>query len=95
MDICVKKDYVEIGGVPVFLFGGDLSYCRVPRRNWKERILQMKAAGLNTITVYAVWAYHQANAAEFDFEGERDLGAFVDMIAECGMYCIFRMGPCF
>ena len=59
MNITVCRDYLEINGKPVFIYGGDLSYCRVPRRCWKERMLQMKAAGLNTVTVYAVWAYHQ------------------------------------
>ena len=93
MNLNVQKDYIEIDGKPVFIYGGDLSYCRVPRRHWKERLLQMKAAGLNTVTVYAVWTYHQPSAGEFDFTGDRDLGAFVDMIAECGMYCIYRMGP--
>lgn len=93
MNITVCRDYLEIDGNPVFIYGGDLSYCRVPRRCWKERMLQMKAAGLNTVTVYAVWAYHQESRDVFDFEGERDLAAFVDTIAECGMYCIFRMGP--
>ena len=89
----VKQDYMLIDGKPVFIFGGDLSYCRVPRRLWKDRILQMKAAGLNTVTMYVVWSYHQEAEGQFDFAGERDLAAFVDLIGECGMYCIFRMGP--
>ena len=55
----VKKDFIEINGEKVFIYGGDLSYCRIPRRSWKERILQMKAAGMNTVAFYAVWAYHQ------------------------------------
>lgn len=93
MNLTVQKDFLEIDGKPVFIYGGDLSYCRVPRRYWKERMLQMKAAGLNTVTVYAVWAYHQETPGKFDFEGERDLAAFIDTIAECGMYCIYRMGP--
>ena len=70
MNLNVQKDYIEIDGKPVFIYGGDLSYCRVPRRHWKERLLQMKAAGLNTVTVYAVWTYHQPSAGEFDFTGD-------------------------
>ena len=93
MNLTVQKDYLEIDGKPVFIYGGDLSYCRVPRKYWKERILQMKAAGLNTVTVYAVWAFHQETPDTFNFEGDRDLAAFIDTIAECGMYCIYRMGP--
>ena len=53
----------------------------------------MKAAGLNTVTMYVVWGYHQEEEGKFDFEGDKDLAAFVDLIGECGMYCIFRMGP--
>ena len=83
----VKRDYMTIDGKPVFIFGGDLSYCRVPRRLWKDRILQMKAAGLNTITMYVVWGFHQEAEDKFDFEGNKDLAAFVDLIHECGMYC--------
>lgn len=93
MELNVKRDYIEIDQKPVFIYGGDLSYCRVPRRLWKERMLQMKAAGMNTITVYAVWAFHQPDSSTFDFENDRDLAAFIDTIAECGMYCIYRMGP--
>ena len=83
MNLTIQKDFIEIDGKPVFIFGGDLSYCRVPRRLWKERMLQMKAAGLNTVTVYAVWAYHQEEPGSFNFEGDRDLAAFIDTIAEC------------
>ena len=89
----VQRDYLVIDGKPVFIYGGDLSYCRVPRKYWKDRILQMKAAGMNTITMYVVWAFHQEAEDSFDFTGNKDLAAFVDLIGECGMYCIFRMGP--
>ncbi len=93
MDIHVTRDYLEIGGKPVFIFGGDLSYCRIHRRSWRERMQLMKAAGLNTVTVYIVWEYHQPSADVFDFTGERDLAHFLSLVKECGLYCIFRMGP--
>lgn len=91
--VAVTRDYMMIDGKPVLIYGGDLSYCRVPRRSWKDRILQMKAAGLNTVAMYVVWSYHQETEDTFDFSGDRDLAAFLDLIHECGMYCIFRMGP--
>jgi len=91
--IDVERDFLVINGKPVFLYGGDLSYCRVPRRSWKARMLQMKSAGMNTITVYTVWCYHQPKENVMDFSGERDLDYFLRLIQECGMYCVFRMGP--
>lgn len=93
MSIEIKQNYLEIDGKPTFIYGGDLSYCRVPRRLWKDRMLQMKAAGMNTITVYVVWEWHQEGPGMYDFEGNKDIAAFLDLIKECGMYCIFRMGP--
>ena len=59
MDIKIQKSFLEFDGVPKFIYGGDLSYCRVPRRCWRERISQMRAAGLNTVAFYAVWLYHE------------------------------------
>ena len=93
MSIELTRDHMIIDGKKILIYGGDLSYCRIPRRLWKERIMQMKKAGMNTITFYTLWAWHQNQDKQFDFSGEKDIDAFLSLIAECGMYCIFRLGP--
>ena len=93
MSIELTRDHMIIDGKKTLIYGGDLSYCRIPRRLWKERIMQMKKAGMNTITFYTLWAWHQNQDKQFDFSGEKDIDAFLSLIAECGMYCIFRLGP--
>ena len=51
-------DHLLIDGRPVFLFGGDFNYTRTPRREWRDRLLKMKAAGMNCVTFYITWGYH-------------------------------------
>lgn len=33
-----------------WIFGGSVHYFRVPRAYWRDRLLKMKACGLNTLT---------------------------------------------
>lgn len=37
-------------GLPFRIFGGSMHYFRVPREYWEDRMLKMKACGLNTLT---------------------------------------------
>lgn len=87
------SDHLLIDGRPVFLFGGDFNYTRTPRREWRDRLLKMKAAGMNCVTFYITWGYHEPFEGKLDFSGERDVAAFLDLIHETGMYAITRHGP--
>ena len=93
MDIKVEKDYLVIDGKPRFIYGGDFSYGRTKRCCWRERIAKMKACGMNTVTFYTPWIFHEPLEGLWDFEGDHDLAHFIDLIAEAGMFAIFRMGP--
>ena len=86
MSIELTRDYLVIDGKKSFIYGGDLSYCRVPRRLWKQRMMQMKKSGMNTNTFYTLWAWHQGADKQFDFSGEKDIDHFLSLIAECGMH---------
>ncbi|RLV98126.1 hypothetical protein DV515_00011067 [Chloebia gouldiae] len=37
-------------GMPFRIFGGSMHYFRVPREYWEDRMLKMRACGLNTLT---------------------------------------------
>uniref|UniRef100_A0A8D2NBW1 Glycoside hydrolase 35 catalytic domain-containing protein n=1 Tax=Zonotrichia albicollis TaxID=44394 RepID=A0A8D2NBW1_ZONAL len=37
-------------GMPFRILGGSMHYFRVPREYWEDRMLKMRACGLNTLT---------------------------------------------
>ncbi len=82
-----------VEGRRVWLVSGAIHYCRTPRELWRERLRAAKQAGLNCIETYVFWNLHESEPGVFDFEGDKDLRAFVRMIGEEGMYCILRPGP--
>src|SRR5271166_1409138 len=53
----------------------------------------MKAAGFNTVCCYFDWDYHSPAPGVYDFEGIRNMDAFLDAAADAGLYVIARPGP--
>ncbi|XP_069470210.1 beta-galactosidase-1-like protein 2 isoform X2 [Ambystoma mexicanum] len=80
-------------GVPFRILGGSMHYFRVPREYWQDRMLKMKACGLNTLTTYVAWNMHEAAKGIYDFTGNLDLGAFLRIAEEVGLWVILRPGP--
>ncbi|XP_075384105.1 beta-galactosidase-1-like protein 2 [Tenrec ecaudatus] len=80
-------------GSAFWIFGGSVHYFRVPRQYWKDRLLKLKACGLNTLTTYVPWNLHEPERGKFDFSGNLDLEAFIWMAAELGLWVILRPGP--
>lgn len=53
----------------------------------------MKAGGVETVSTYAFWLHHEEVEGEYDFTGQRDLRAFVEMVKETGLSLFLRIGP--
>ncbi|XP_071958964.1 beta-galactosidase-1-like protein 2 [Antedon mediterranea] len=82
-----------INGKNVLLLGGSLHYFRVVPEYWRDRMMKMKACGLNTITTYVPWNMHEEVRGEFDFKGILDIVAFLRLAMELDFYVILRPGP--
>lgn len=87
-----RKSFL-IDGHRIWIVSGAIHYPRVPRELWRSRIRAAKQAGLNCIETYVFWNAHEQRQGEFDFTGNLDLRAFVQLVGEEGMYCILRPGP--
>ncbi|XP_029337786.1 beta-galactosidase-1-like protein 2 isoform X1 [Mus caroli] len=75
------------------ILGGSIHYFRVPREYWRDRLLKLKACGLNTLTTYVPWNLHEPERGKFDFSGNLDLEAFIQLAAKIGLWVILRPGP--
>nr|XP_030146906.3 beta-galactosidase-1-like protein 2 isoform X1 [Taeniopygia guttata] len=80
-------------GMPFRIFGGSMHYFRVPREYWEDRMLKMRACGLNTLTTYVPWNLHEKERGKFDFSKNLDLRAFLSLAAKNGLWVILRPGP--
>lgn len=77
-----------------FVFrSGAIHYFRVPEQYWRDRLLKLKECGFNCVETYAAWNLHEPEEGAFEFGGNLDLGAFLDMANELGLYTIVRPGP--
>ncbi|KAM3868830.1 beta-galactosidase-1-like protein 2 [Diretmus argenteus] len=80
-------------GEPFQILGGSVHYFRVPRAYWRDRLMKMKACGINTLTTYVPWNLHQPERGVFHFHTQLDLEAYINLAAELGLWVILRPGP--
>ena len=85
---CFLKD-----GKPFRYISGCFHYFRVPRFYWKDRLLKMKAGGLNAVQTYIAWNIHEPVHGQFNFEDDADLVSFIEMANNLGLLVIIRAGP--
>ncbi|MBK9393517.1 MAG: beta-galactosidase [Uliginosibacterium sp.] len=73
---------------------GEMHPSRIPIEYWQHRIQMAKAMGMNTISLYVMWNYHETAPGSFDFTtGNRDISAFIRLCQREGMWVILRPGP--
>lgn len=83
-----------LDGDPFQIISGEMHPARIPAEYWKFRIQMAKAMGINTISVYIFWNYHESEEGVFDFEtGNHNLAEFFRLVQEEGMWLIVRPGP--
>ncbi|XP_028277309.1 beta-galactosidase-1-like protein 2 [Parambassis ranga] len=80
-------------GEPFCILGGSIHYFRVPRAYWRDRLMKMKACGINTLTTHVPWSLHEPKRGVFSFHTQLDLVAYINLAAELGLWVILRPGP--
>jgi hypothetical protein len=84
---------IRIDGWPELLLCASLFYFRLPREQWQARLEQVRASGYTCIDVYLPWNFHEVAPGRWDFDGRRDVAAFLDLAHEAGLSVIARPGP--
>ncbi len=88
-----KGTQFYLDGEPFVVISGTMHYFRIPREYWRDRLLKLKECGFNTVETYTCWNLHEPKEGEFNFEGNLDIEAYIDMAAELGLNVILRPGP--
>jgi beta-galactosidase len=89
----IVGDHFELDGKPYVIRAGEMHYARIPRAFWRERLQQVRAMGLNTVTTYVFWNLHEPEPGRFDFSDNLDVAAFIRTAQEVGLNVILRPGP--
>ena len=73
-----------LDGKPFRIFSGEMHYPRIPKEYWKDRLLKLKATGLNTVCTYAFWNIHETSPGIWDFSGEKNIAEFIATAQQVG-----------
>lgn len=82
-----------LNGKPVQIRCGELHYPRIPRAYWRHRLQLARAMGLNAICTYLFWNRHEMREGHYDFRGNLDVAAFLQMAQDEGLHVLVRPGP--
>lgn len=83
-----------LDGQPFQIRSGELHPDRIPPEYWRQRIQMAKAMGLNTVAIYIFWNAHETEEGRYDFTSPaRDIGKFLQIAHEEGMWVLLRPGP--
>lgn len=85
----IKEDFL-LDGKPVKLISGAIHYFRMTPGQWEDSLYNLKALGANTVETYIPWNLHEPVEGTYDFEGLKDIEAFVKLAQEIGLLVILR-----
>ncbi len=89
----IKEGNFYLDEQPIQLICGEMHYPRIPKEYWRDRMKRAKAMGINTVSAYVFWNYHERQPGVFDFEGQADIKRFIQIAQEEGLFVILRPGP--
>lgn len=92
---------VRVGEREVPFLAGAVHYFRLERAEWRAALAEVAALGLPMVETYVPWGVHELARGAFDFgpshtpggDPQRDLGAFLELAKELGLYVVLRPGP--
>jgi beta-galactosidase len=87
---------LRIGDEIVPLTAGSVHYWRLDPRDWRACLTATRDMGLRLVDTYVPWGVHEIAPGQLELgrgDPRRDLGAFLRLAHELGLYAIVRPGP--
>jgi beta-galactosidase len=92
-EISINSRHLLINGRPWFPVIGEFHFSRQPSNEWRESLEKMRAGGIRIVSTYVFWNHHEEVRGEWDWEGRKNLRAFLEICHEVGLLAIVRCGP--
>lgn len=95
-DVKLTREGLVIGGELVPLYAGSVHYWRLDPRDWRACLSAIKGLGMRLVDTYVPWAVHEVAPGVLelgDTDPRRDVGHFLRLAWEMGLYAIVRPGP--
>ncbi len=93
----VKGQHFYKNGKKSFLNSGEIHYFRIKRELWEKHLTAAIEAGLDTVSSYIPWDWHEIEEGTFDFNGsthpQRDLLAWIKLCKSLNIQLILKPGP--
>lgn len=89
----IEGDNYLLNGEKFNIYSGAIHYFRTVPEYWEDRLLKLKACGLNTVETYVPWNAHEEVQGEFNFDWILDIENFLDIAQKLGIYAIVRPAP--
>jgi beta-galactosidase len=95
--VTLKDGQFHVDGKPFFMMSGEIHYYRMPPKMWDLHLKRAKEAGLNTVSSYIPWGWHEYEEGKFDFDGkthpQRNIREYLKKVNRHGLKFIARIGP--
>jgi len=97
MKVQVKNQTLSVNGRLIPMISGEVHYWRLDTSVWRKVLRRVKDMGLEIISTYVPWDFHEISPRQYDFLGvtdpRRNVKAYLDLLEEEGFYVLFRPGP--
>jgi beta-galactosidase len=85
--------YLTRNGQPSLPIMGEFHYSRFPHRYWEEELRKIRAGGVSIVATYLFWNHIEEEENSFDWSGDRNIRAFVEICGSLGLEVVLRCGP--
>src|ERR1043166_6097215 len=96
-EVRIAERRVWVGAESRALLSGEVNFWRLDPSVWPSVLARVAELGLNVISTYVCWDFHELAPGQFDFSGRtdprRNLLAFLDLAAERDLWVLLRPGP--
>ncbi|CAF4903936.1 unnamed protein product [Rotaria sp. Silwood1] len=85
---------LHLNNVPILVQSGSIHYARIHPDDWLPMIQLVKQTGINCISLYIFWSYHEVEPGVYDWTSERrNVSRFIQLAKSEGLLVFLRIGP--